>query len=77
MFFIINIDDVIDGAASAIIWFLVFLFIAIPIAFFERAGIGVYVALSIGLAISVLLLSLYCIYKSLRIIFSKEVKDDK
>lgn len=75
MFFIINVDDIIDGAAAWVKWFLVFLFIALPIAFFGRGGIGVYVAIYFGLALSVLLLNIFCIYKAVRFLLPKEVKD--
>lgn len=75
MFFIINVDDIIDGAAGIVKWFLVFLFIALPIAFFGRGGIGVYVAIYFGLALSVLLLNFFCLYKAIRFSLKKEIKD--
>lgn len=76
MFFIINVDDIIDGAAAAVKWFLLLLFIALPIAFFDRGGIGVYVAIYFGLTLSVLLLNLFCLHKAIRFSIKKEIKDN-
>lgn len=80
MFFFISLDDYFDGASSTIgliiKGILALLFVGLPIAFFNRGGLGVILALLIGLSLSVVLLTLFCIMISLKIILNKKIPED-
>lgn len=76
MFFFINLDDFFDGVSSTfgliIIALISLLFFGLPIAFFDRGGLGVILALVFGLTISIILLSLFCIKSACKTIFNKK-----